>query len=111
MQDGRCALIGVVGSLISRGSYLEAESGPVSYDRLKSAILAADRDADVTSIVLDLDTPGGVAAGAFECADVIYQVSRRRPVVAVANQMACSAGYAIAAAANRTVAARRRRAG
>ncbi len=60
----------------------------------------------MTSIVLDLDTPGGVAAaGAFECADLIYQVSRRRAVLAVANQMACSAGYAIAAAASRIVVA------
>jgi signal peptide peptidase SppA len=97
------ALIPIVGSLVSRASFLEAESGLVSYDRLKDAVLSADYDEEITSIILDIDSPGGSAAGAFECADVIASVAKRRPVVAVANQMACSAGYALAAAANQIV--------
>ncbi|TFW56253.1 S49 family peptidase [Bradyrhizobium sp. MOS001] len=99
------AIISVVGSRVSRASFLEAESGLVSYDRVKRAVLAADRDEEVTSVILDIDSPGGAAAGAFECADVISSVAKRRPVVAVCNQMACSAAYALAAAASRIVAA------
>lgn len=97
------AVISVIGTLVPRAGYLEAESGLLSYERLKAQVLAADRDPEVTAIVLDLHTPGGSAAGCFEAADVIHEVSRRRPVVAVANTMACSAGYAIAAAANKIV--------
>jgi signal peptide peptidase SppA len=97
------AVINVIGSLMTRAGFLEAESGLLSYERLKHQIITADRDPEVTSIVLDVHSPGGAVAGCFECADLIHQVSRRRPVVAVANTMAASAGYAIAAAANKIV--------
>jgi len=97
------AIISVVGTLVPRAGFLEAESGLLSYERLKSLVRSADQDEGITSIVLDLHTPGGAVAGCFECAELIHQISLRRPVVAIANSMACSAGYAIAAAASKIV--------
>jgi capsid assembly protease len=101
--DSGVALISIVGTLVNRGAYLEAESGLKSFDTIKRQIRSADADKDVTSILLDLHTPGGEAAGCFECADVIHAISRGRPVSAVINSMACSAGYALAAAANKII--------
>jgi capsid assembly protease len=97
------AVISIVGSLVPRAGYLEAESGLLSYERLKSQVRMADQDGDVTSIVLDIHSAGGAVAGCFECAEVVHEVSRRRPIVAVANSMCCSAAFAIAAAANQVV--------
>jgi len=97
------AVISIIGTLVTRGSFLETQSGLMSYDRIKQQVAAADRDEEVTSILLDIHTAGGSCLGCFECCEMIHAVSRRRPVIAVVNSMACSAGYSIAAAANKIV--------
>ena len=63
------AVIGVVGSLVNRGGWIGAYSGMTSYEGLKHQLGAAARDASVSSILLDMDSPGGEAVGAFEAGD------------------------------------------
>jgi len=55
------------------------------------------------SIVLDMDSPGGEAVGAFEAADAVRAAALSKEVVGVVNGMAASAAYAIASAATRIV--------
>ncbi|WFU44113.1 S49 family peptidase [Bradyrhizobium sp. CB82] len=100
---GGIAMVPVIGSLVTRAGGLDAESGLVSYDAVSGAVRAADADPDVTSILLDIHSPGGAATGAIECADVIHAVARKRPVVAVSNSLCASAAYMIAAAASQIV--------
>jgi len=100
---GGIAMVPVVGSLVTRAGSLDAESGLVSYDAVTGAVRAANADAAVTSILLDIHCPGGAATGAIECADVISSVAQKRPVIAVANSLCCSAAYLIAAAASQIV--------
>ena len=57
------------------------------------------------SLIPDLDTPGGEANGAFEAAQAVRDVAARKPVIAIANGMAASAGYALASGATRIIAA------
>ncbi|TNM71405.1 S49 family peptidase, partial [Escherichia coli] len=45
--------------------------------------------------------PGGQAAGAFDCADMIYRLREQKPVWALCNDMACSAAMLLAAACTR----------
>lgn len=97
------AIIPVIGSLVNRGSWMDALSGVTSYERLKYQIGAAAADKDVTSIVLDMDSPGGEAVGAFEAGDAVGAAARVKEVVAVVNGMAASAAYAIASQATRIV--------
>jgi signal peptide peptidase SppA len=96
------AIIGVVGSLVNRGGWIGAYSGMTSYEGLKHQLAAAARDASVSSILLDMDSPGGEAVGAFEAADAV-RAAALKEVVAVVNGMAASAAYAIASAATRIV--------
>ena len=103
--QGSTAIISVQGSLVNRYSFLDAASGFTSYEQLKDTLLRAAADPAVSAIVLDIDSPGGEAIGAFEAADVVRQVSEKKPVTAVANGMCCSAAYAIASAATTIVAA------
>lgn len=98
------AIIPIVGSLVNRGSWIDALSGVTSYETLKFQIGAASKDADVTSIVLDIDSPGGEAIGAFEVADAVREAASVKPVVATVNGLAASAAYAIASAATKIVA-------
>jgi ClpP class serine protease len=60
----------------------------------------------VRAILLDVDSPGGETGGVFDLADRIRAASRVKPVWAVANDMAFSAAYALASAAERVFVSR-----
>ncbi len=100
---GGTAIVTMVGELVNRGAWIGASSGLISYEGLKAQLAAAVRDPRTKSILLDLESPGGEAVGAFEAADAVRQAAKVKPVVAVVNGMAASAAYAIASAANRVV--------
>lgn len=91
------AIIPMMGSLVQRAGGLDALSGLTGYNRVTSQIDAALRDPLVRGIILDVDSPGGEVAGAFELASFIADASK--PVYAVANELAASAAYLIASAA------------
>lgn len=102
VQNGT-AIIPVFGSLVNRGAWLGSKSGMTSYEGIAHQLDAAARDSDVHSILLDMDSPGGEAVGAFEIADKVRSVANSKNVTAMVNGMAASAAYAIASAANRIV--------
>jgi signal peptide peptidase SppA len=97
------AVIPVIGSLVNRGGWIGAYSGMTSYEGLKHQLAAASLDGSVSSIILDIDSPGGEAIGAFEVGDAVRAAAQRKEVTAVVNGMAASAAYAIASAATTIV--------
>jgi capsid assembly protease len=101
-KDGT-AIVPIIGSLVGRGGWISALSGIASYENLKFQISAAAKDPAVKSVILDIDSPGGEAVGAFETADVVRAAAAVKPVVAVAAGLCCSAAYAIASAATRII--------
>jgi protease-4 len=56
-------------------------------------------DGAVTAVLLHLDTPGGAVSGGEGLHDAVEQLAARKPVVAVMDGTAASAGYMIAVAA------------
>lgn len=62
-------------------------------------------DETVNKIVLDIDSPGGSSYGLAELANEIYRSRGRKPILAVANSLAASAAYWIAASADSVYAA------
>ncbi|UDL95499.1 S49 family peptidase [Lichenihabitans sp. PAMC28606] len=101
--DDGIGIVTVTGSLVNRGAWVGASSGLTSYEGIKAQLSAAASDSATRAIVLDLHTPGGEATGAFEAADIVRQVAAVKPVIAVVNGMAASAGYALASAATKIV--------
>ena len=95
----------IVGSMVHRGGDLEAASGMQSYTQLQNDLDAYSRTMGVKGILLDLDTPGGEAAGIVELAQWVQDTNDRMPIWAVANTRACSGGYWLAAACGRITAA------
>ena len=95
------AVIEVLGSLVRRSVGLEAQSGLLSYAEIASALEAAAANPSVAGIVLEIDSPGGEAAGVFELAQRIRQIDAIKPVWAIASDGAYSAAYALACAASR----------
>ncbi len=101
--DAGAAIITVTGSLVNRGAWVGASSGLTSYEGIAAQIRAAMADPKVKSLLLDLNTPGGEATGAFELSDLVRQANATKPVTALVNGMAASAGYMMASGAGRIV--------
>jgi signal peptide peptidase SppA len=99
----RIAVVSVIGTLVSRSSYLDATSGLMSYRDIGDAIASAIDDPSVRGVILDVDSPGGEVGGLFDLVEQIQAVRRTsaKPLWAVANESALSAAYAIASAADR----------
>lgn len=101
-KDG-VAIVPVHGTLVNRGAWLGPKSGMTSYEGLQAQIRDAVNDPEINSILLDIDSPGGEAAGMFDLASTIRSARAQKRVVAVVNDMAASAAYGIASAADEIV--------
>jgi signal peptide peptidase SppA len=100
------AVIPIHGTLVRRTLGLEADSGLTSYQSIAAQLDAALADPQARAILLDVDSPGGESGGVFDLADRIRTGSQVKPIWAVANDMAFSAAYALASAANRVFVSR-----
>lgn len=100
---GGVAVVSVLGSLVNRGAWLDTRSGLTSYEGLAAQIRDAATDPEVSAIVLDISSPGGEASGMAGLADLIRQVGETKSVTAFVNDMATSAAYGIASAAQEIV--------
>ncbi len=97
------AIIPVLDTLVNRGAWLDSRSGLTSYEGIAAQLRAAGSDPEVRSILLDISSPGGEAAGMAGLADLIRSIRQTKPVTAFVNDMAASAAYGIASAANEIV--------
>src|ERR1017187_7713608 len=96
--EGGTAVIPVTGTLVNRGAYVgEDGSGFQSYEGLAYQIQAAADDPNVQSILLDIDSPGGEAAGMYALADTIRAARQTKNITALVDDMAASAAYGLAA--------------
>lgn len=96
-------IITITGTMLNRGAWVGSFWGLTSYEGVKHQLQRAAGDSRVKSIILDLDSPGGEAAGAFEAAQAVRQAAEHKPVIAIANGMAASAGYALASGATKII--------
>lgn len=95
------AVLPVSGTLVSKTRSLQPYSGMTGYNGIIARLQQAMSDPGVDGILLDMDTPGGMVSGAFDCADIIARMRDIKPIWALANDMNCSAGQLIASAASR----------
>lgn len=97
----RIAVLQVVGTLANRARGIAAMSGATDYQMLGEEVDRLASDPKVDGILLEVDSFGGEAAGCFDLCDRIHAARQLKPVYAVANQFALSAGYALASQAER----------
>lgn len=103
VSDG-VAYIPVSGALVHR-SRMEADSSYLlGYNELALRVEEAMADRSVHAVLLNFDSPGGEAQGAFEFADRLAALrGQGKRIVAMADGMAASAAYLAAAAADEIV--------
>ncbi|HHI3775507.1 TPA: S49 family peptidase [Escherichia coli] len=70
------AVLPVSGTLVSRTRALQPYSGMTGYNGIIARLQQAASDPMVDGILLDMDTPGGMVAGAFDCADIIARLQQ-----------------------------------
>lgn len=102
-REGSAGIVSIAGELVNRGAWLGASSGLTSYEGILQQVRAAAGDADVETIVLDLNSPGGEAFGMTDTARGIREAAVGKKVVAVINSVAASAAYGLASAAHEVV--------
>lgn len=98
------ALIPIEGSLVRKGSYVGQYWGATSYEGLMAQIATAYRAPDIKGVVFEVDSFGGEVNGAFETAQMIADLSRKKPTISILTDFAYSAGYLLASQARQIIA-------
>ena len=98
--DGGIAIIPVVGTLTNKTGSLQPYSGMTGYDGVEAQMWMALEDPSVDQILLDIDSGGGSISGLFDLTDMINEANAIKPITAFAGELAASAAYAIASAAD-----------
>jgi signal peptide peptidase SppA len=102
---GNIAVIPVHGILVARRGAITATCEELlSYERLREQIAASVNHELVKEVVLDFHTGGGQAIGCAELADFIRACTKIKPITALVNFAAYSAGYMLAAACSKIIA-------
>jgi signal peptide peptidase SppA len=102
MRDG-IAVVRSIGTTVKRGDWMDAESGLIGYDRVVNQMREPMRDQDVKAVFWIVDSPGGHTARLFQAANEIATMSKAeggKPIYAYVDEMAASAGYVLASAAD-----------
>lgn len=96
------AIVQMIGTFVQRSTdeELDAFSGLVAYSSLGRQIQAAGDDPRVDAVLLEVDSYGGEVPGIVDFVQIIRAVGQKKPVWAVANEYALSAGMWVASAAS-----------
>ncbi|NPU63379.1 S49 family peptidase [Bradyrhizobium sp. 83012] len=100
---GNVAVIPIEGTLVHKGAYVGSSSGETSYEGLRTQVAAARSSPNVAGVVYEVDSFGGEVAGAFETADMMAQLSKEKPTLAILTDFALSAGYLMASTARQVI--------
>jgi capsid assembly protease len=99
-RDG-VAVVPVSGPIFRYANLFTEISGATSIEVLATDFRAALDNPDIRGIVLEVDSPGGQIAGISEFADQVHAAGK--PVVAYVGDLAASAAYWIASAADQVI--------
>ena len=105
VNDG-VAVIPIRGAITAHETFLSKVFGATTLDSFVRDFQSAIDDSDVKSILLDIDSPGGVAIGIAEVADMIYEARDKKPIYSYIGRHGCSAAYWLASATEKIIANR-----
>lgn len=97
------AVLPIIGPLFKRATFFSRYFGDVSMAGIAKAFLSAVADDSVKAIVLNIDSPGGTVSGTEALSDAIYSAKGKKPVIAFANGMMCSAAYWVGSGVDKIV--------
>jgi len=99
----RVAVLPLFGTIFPRANLMTDVSGATSAEMFGKQLQALVDDPEIDAIVLDVDSPGGYAAGIDELSSLVYGLRGRKPMTAISNHTMASAAYWVASAADEVV--------
>jgi ClpP class serine protease len=101
------ATLNIHGILTPKPSFMAMffGGGNTAYSDINDALVAIDNDNSISSVVLDINSPGGAVDGLFQTIDNITSFSK--PISTVVSGQANSAAYALAASTDSITASNR----
>ena len=102
IRDGT-AIIPIHGPITARNTFFSLFAGGTSLETLAKDFQEALNNEDVKSILFDIDSPGGVAVGPFEFAEIIYNARGRKPIYSYIGRNGSSAAYWLASATEKII--------
>lgn len=103
-SGGATAVIPMYGVIMPRADAFDEMSGATSIQSMQKAFRSALADPQVTSILFDVDSPGGSVAGVDEFASEIFAARGKKKMAAISNTQMASAAYYLASAADEVIA-------
>jgi signal peptide peptidase SppA len=103
LDDPMVAVLPLFGTIFPRANMMSEMSGGTSLAMWIQDLRAAVNSPMVSSIVIDVDSPGGSVEMLPEAAAEIYAARAIKPVIAVADTLAASAAYWLASQAEEFV--------
>jgi len=97
IRDGT-AIIPIHGPITARNTFFSLFAGGTSLETLAKDFREALSNEDVESILFDIDSPGGVAVGPFEMAEMIFKGRSKKPIYSYIGRNGSSAAYWLASA-------------
>ncbi len=95
------AIIRIYGVLTKKTEAFDHILDMTSYENIHEEIESALEDKSIETIILEIDSPGGEVNGIFDLADFIYSARGKKRIIAIANDDAYSAAYAIVSSAEK----------
>lgn len=99
--EGNTGVVEISGIITYKGSWWSWIFGETPINMITQAIKGFLEKPSITRILLLLDSPGGFVDGVKELSDFIFENRAKKEIVALADPMACSAGYWIGSSASK----------
>src|SRR4030095_3168899 len=100
---GDIAVVNLSGFITQKPRVMSMLFGGTSTEGLTEMIRTAMSEPSIGAVILNVDSPGGNVFGVPEAASPIRSMRGAKPFVAIANPLAASAGYYLAAQADEVV--------
>lgn len=93
VQRGKVAIIPVRGPIFPRANLFTSWSGGTSIDMLTRDFNIALERPDITSIIFDIDSPGGEITGQSEFAEMVFNAQGKKRILTYVSGLAASGAY------------------
>lgn len=97
------AIIPIHGPITARDNLFSFFAGGTSLETLATNLQEALENDDIKAILFEIDSPGGVAVGPFEMAEMIFNARSKKPIYSYIGRNGSSAAYWLACACEKII--------
>lgn len=100
-RHGSVGVLALAGPIFPKANLMTELSGATSLEQFRNDFRTMLVDDSIDSILLDIDSPGGLSAMVDEMATEVHEATKVKPIYAISNTAMNSAAYYIGSQANK----------